>query len=74
MNYTREEFQKKIEEFFDRHDSSKRELAHTMSHRFIKHQAEMFEHLSELYHDKEGIHITDDRIFSESIMGGGSGI
>jgi len=42
MNYTREEFQKKIEEFFDRHDSSKRELAHTMSHRFIKHQAEMF--------------------------------
>ncbi|MDA7744666.1 hypothetical protein N8911_01060 [bacterium] len=73
MKRTREEFEKKIVEFFQRHDESKIELAHTMSHRFVNHQDEVFEHLSDLYHEKEGIEVSDDNILSDSILRG-SGI
>tara|TARA_B110000046_G_C12925255_1_gene368969 strand:- start:464 stop:649 length:186 start_codon:yes stop_codon:yes gene_type:complete len=49
---TREEFENKLEEFFERHDESKIELAHTISHRYVNHQDEIFEHLSDVYHKK----------------------
>lgn len=72
MKLSREDFEKKLEEFFGRHDESKIELAHTLSHRFVNHQDEVFEHLSDLYHEKEGIEVTEDAIFTNSIQTGGS--
>ncbi|HAW19178.1 MAG TPA: hypothetical protein DCX14_03265 [Flavobacteriales bacterium] len=73
MKRTREDFEQKLEEFFERHDDTKMGLAHTLSHRFVNHQNEVFEHLSELYHKREGLEeVSDTAIFDFSI-GGGAG-
>ena len=73
MKRSREEFEQKLEEFFERHDDTKMGMAHTLSHRFVNHQNEVFEHLSELYHKREGLdHITETAIYDFSI-GGGAG-
>ncbi|GAB4377659.1 MAG: hypothetical protein Kow0075_06530 [Salibacteraceae bacterium] len=64
MSKAKEEFIKKLHEFFDRHDPDKKDLAPRIAARFMNHQDEVFEHLSELYHEKEGIEVTDDEIFN----------
>lgn len=68
-------FEHKLKEFFDRHDPAKTNLAHTIAHRFVNHQEEVFEHLSEVYHKKEHIEVTEGDIFGfdigPSTMGGG---
>jgi|GEM_PF-536451 hypothetical protein len=66
MHRSLEDFEQKLKEFFDRHDPAKRGLSHTIAKHFVNHQDEVFEHLSELYHEKEGIHVTDDAIFNTS--------
>ncbi len=55
MHRSKEEFEKKLKEFFDRHDPSKRDIAHLIAAKFHDNQDEIFEHLSEVYHKKEGI-------------------
>lgn len=66
MHRSKEEFEQKLKEFFHRHDEAKTGLAHTIASRFVNHQDEIFEHLSELYHEKEGIHVDEDSIFAVS--------
>ena len=66
MHISLEDFEQKLKEFFDRHDPSKKSISHTIAKHFVNHQDEVFEHLSDLYHEKEGIHVTEDSIFSTS--------
>ena len=67
-----EEFEKKLLEFFDRHDESKRDLAFTIAHRYVNHQDEVFEHLSDIYHKKEGVNATEATILNMSFNTGGT--
>lgn len=64
MHRSLEQFEQKLKEFFERHDPAKIEIAHTIAHRFVNHQDEVFEHLSDLYHKKEGIDVSTDSIFN----------
>ncbi len=66
MHRSLEDFEQKLKEFFDRHDPSKKGLSHTIAKQFVNHQDEVFEHLSELYHEKEGIDVSEDSIFRTS--------
>ena len=66
MKRSKAEFEQKLKEFFERHDPSKLEIAHTVAAHFIDHQDEVFEHLSEVYHKKEGIEVSPDVIFTTS--------
>ncbi len=66
MHRSLEDFEQKLKEFFDRHDKDKKGLSHTIAKHFVNHQDEVFEHLSELYHKKEGIDVTEDAIFNTS--------
>jgi hypothetical protein len=45
MHRSKEEFEKKLKEFFDRHDPSKRDVAHLIAAKFHDNQDEIFEHL-----------------------------
>tara|TARA_B110000046_G_C12954642_1_gene381739 strand:+ start:246 stop:416 length:171 start_codon:yes stop_codon:yes gene_type:complete len=56
MHRSLEGFEQK-KEFFDRHDPDKKSISHTIDKHFVNHQDKVFEHLSELYHEKEGIHV-----------------
>lgn len=49
MHYKKEEFEKRLKEFFDRHDPAKADMAHTIASKFHLHQEEVFEHLTDLY-------------------------
>lgn len=69
MHLSKEEFQKKLEAFFQRHDPSKTGHAHRIASRFVNHQDEVFRHLSDLYHEKEGIDVSDDALYG---FGGGT--
>jgi len=64
MHRTQQEFEQKLREFFNRHDPAKRDLAPRIAAHFLNHQDEVFEHLSDLYHEKEGIHVDEESIFS----------
>lgn len=66
MKRTKEEFEQKLKEFFERHDHSKIQIAHEIAEHFINHQDEVFEHLSNLYHEKEGIDVTEEAIYTTS--------
>lgn len=67
MNYTKEQFTKKLIEFFERHDPLKVELVQDIVSRFNDQQEEVFKHLTALYADKNNIEIgkiSNDSIFS----------
>ena len=61
---TKEDFEKKLKEFFHRHDPERAILSGQIASHFINHQDEIFEHLTELYAEKAGIDIHDDALFS----------
>lgn len=66
MHRTKEEFEKKLKEFFERHDLDRVALAHRIAEHFVNHQDEVFEHLTELYAKQNGIDVTDESIFTTS--------
>ncbi len=70
MHQKKLEFETKLKAFFDRHDPSKKDLAHRIASQFVNHQDEVFEHLSDLFHKKEGIEVTETAIFSTSFGSG----
>ena len=74
MHRTKEEFEKKLREFFDRHDKSKKKLAPAIAEKFYNNQDEIFEHLSEVYHKKEHIDDSEKTLMSGPLSGfvGGS--
>jgi hypothetical protein len=74
MHRSKEEFEKKLKEFFDRHDPAKKEVAHLIAAKFHHNQDEIFEHLSEVYHKKEHIDDTNKSFASgplSNFNGGG---
>lgn len=69
MHRTKEEFEKKLKEFFERHDPKKKHLAHDIAAKFHDNQDEIFEHLAEVYHKKEGIDDSDKSLMSGPLSG-----
>ncbi len=49
MTPSQEHFQKRLEEFFERHDPNKVDRAHRIAHRFHLHQDAVFHHLTKHY-------------------------
>jgi hypothetical protein len=67
MTYTKEQFTKKLIEFFERHDPLKIHLVDEITNRFYDQQEEVFKHLTALYAEKNEIdvgEISNDSIFS----------
>tara|TARA_B100000508_G_scaffold55003_3_gene42744 strand:- start:122260 stop:122493 length:234 start_codon:yes stop_codon:yes gene_type:complete len=62
MNYSKEMYKQKLNEFFNRHDQSKLHLVDKIADQFPDQQEEVFKHLTAIYAKKEG---TDDVIISE---------
>ncbi len=46
---TKQQFELRLKEFFERHDPAKEELAHVIASKFHLHQEQVFEHLTEIY-------------------------
>lgn len=74
MHRTKEEFEQKLKEFFDRHDPAKKGLAHSIAAKFHNNQDEIFEHLSEVYHKKEHIDDSEKTLMSGPLSGFTGGI
>lgn len=55
MNYSKEEFTKKLIEFFERHDPLKVEVVDEVVEKFNDKQEEVFNHLTQLYAEKHGV-------------------
>ena len=65
MDYTKEEFSRKLIEFFDRHDPDKKRMVPAMVEEFQGQEDAVFAELTERYAGKDGDH-------SEKKSGGGT--
>lgn len=73
MELTKEQFENKLREFFNRHDKSRLGLAHRIAEKFHGHENLVFEHLTRLYASEGASNtVTDDSILSVP-MGPNSG-
>ncbi len=64
MDYTKDQFSKKLLAFFDRHDPEKKAAVPEIVARFHGHEETVFDHLAERYAAIEGTH-------SKKVSGGG---
>ena len=65
MHFTKQHFEQRLREFFERHDPAKEDMAHTIANRYHMHQEEVFEHLTKIY-DKTVYH--EPNTFKEKLM------
>jgi hypothetical protein len=49
MTFTKQQFQQRLEEFFERHDPAKVDLSHRIANRYHLHQEQVFFHLTRHY-------------------------
>lgn len=56
MDYTKEEFTRKLIEFFDRHDPDKKRMVPAMVEEFEGQEDEVFAELTSRYVDTDGDH------------------
>ncbi len=49
MHFSKQNFEIRLREFFERHDPAKVDLAHVLANRFHLHQDEVFQHLTKHY-------------------------
>ncbi|MCC5923876.1 MAG: hypothetical protein JJT77_08825 [Crocinitomicaceae bacterium] len=67
MNYPKELFEQKLNEFFDRQDPSKRVIVPEIVEKFLEEQELVFKHLASVYAKKNGVEditISNSDIFS----------
>jgi thioredoxin-like negative regulator of GroEL len=65
MHFTKKHFEIRLQEFFERHDPEKIDLAHIIAERYHLHQDEVFEHLTKHY-DKSVYH--EPSTFKEKLI------
>ncbi len=64
MEESKEVFKRKLMEFFERHDPDKVFLVPKIADKFEGQEDEVYKHLTELYAEKEGHHISDESLLS----------
>lgn len=67
MNYPKELFEQKLNEFFDRQDPTKKGIIPEIVEKFMEEQELVFKHLASVYAKKKGVEditISNSDIFS----------